>query len=103
MSFHITYKVKDLTDIIKCKINVTVRNSQKTKCKLNGLVNTKMKQEETVKLTKVLYAPQTVNNCLIFPMLVSKGAMMGDTQEKMTIKKNVVNMILDTRKGKILA
>ena len=40
------------------------------------------------------------NNLLSISRLVSKGAMMGDTQYKMTIKKNVIIMILDEIKGK---
>ena len=79
---------------------MTVGNGQKIKCKLKGLVNMNMKGEETVKLTKVLYAPQTVNNILSLSRLVSKGSLMGDTQGKMIIKKNGVNTILDARNGK---
>ena len=52
-----------------------------------------------LKLNKVLYVPQSVNNLLVASRLASKGYTMGATQEKMTIKKNDVSMILYTRKG----
>ena len=52
-----------------------------------------------MKLTKVLYIPQASKSVLSLSRLVSKGAMMGATQEKMTIKKNGVSMILDARKS----
>ena len=42
VSFQITYKKKDMTDIEKCEINVTVGNGQKMKCELKGLVSMKM-------------------------------------------------------------
>ena len=60
----------------------------------------KLKGRETVKLTKVIYVPQSVNNILSVSRIVSKGARMGATQEKMITKKNSVNMILDARKRK---
>ena len=53
-----------------------------------------------VNLTEVLYVPQSVKNLLSVSRLVSKGVTMGDTQDKMTIKKNGVSMILDEIKGK---
>ena len=39
--FHVTYKKKDMTDVEKFEINVTVVNGQKVKCKLKGSVNMK--------------------------------------------------------------
>ena len=56
---------------------------------------------ETVKLTKFLYVPQEVNNILSVSRLVSKGATIGATQDKTTINKNVISMILDASKGGI--
>ena len=52
-----------------------------------------------MKLTKVLNVTQAVKLFLIASMLVSKGAMMGDTQEKMIIDKNRVIINLDASKG----
>ena len=49
--------------------------------------------------TKVLYVPQTVNNILSVLRLISKRATVGATQDKTTIKKNGVSMILDAIKG----
>ena len=88
-----------MTDIGKCEIDVTVGNGQKMKCKLKAPVNINPKVGEMVNLTKFIYVTQGVNNILIVSWLVSKGATMGATQDKMTIKKGV-NMILDARKGK---
>ena len=70
------------------------------KCKLKGFVNMKLQVGQTVKLTKVLYVPQSVKNFLRVSRFVSKGATMGDTQDKMIIKKNGVSMMLYARKGK---
>ena len=39
---HIAYKKKDITDVKKCEINVTVVNGQKIKCKIKGWVNMKI-------------------------------------------------------------
>ena len=74
-------------------------NVQKTKCKLKGSVNMNMKDEQMVKLTEVLYVPQSVENLLSLSRLVSKGATMGATQDKIIIKKNGVSIILYARKG----
>ena len=52
-----------------------------------------------VNWTEVIYVPQPVKNILSVPRLEYKGSTMGDTKEKITINKNSVNMILDTRKG----
>ena len=52
-----------------------------------------------MQLTEVLNVSQAVKNILSISRLVSKGATMGATQDKMTIKKNGVSMILDARKG----
>ena len=81
-SSHITHKKKCMTDVKKCDINVTVGNIHNMKCELKGSVNMKIKYGQTVKLTEVLYVPQAVKNLLSVPMLFSKGATVGDTQEK---------------------
>ena len=99
-SLHITYKKKYVTDIEKCGINLTVVNGQKMKCEIKFLVNMKLKGGETVKITKVVYIPQAVKNILSVWRLISKETMMGATQDKITIKKNSVNIILDAIKGK---
>ena len=52
-----------------------------------------------LKLIKVMYVHQAVKNLLSVSRLVSKAATMGATQEKITIKKNGVSMILDSREG----
>ena len=48
----------------------------------------KMQGVETLNLAKVIYIPQAVKNLLSIARLVSKVSMMGDTQDKMTMKKN---------------
>ena len=52
-----------------------------------------------MKLTKVLYVPQSAKQLLSTPRFVSKGAMMGASQDKITIKENGASMVLDARKG----
>ena len=54
-------------------------------------------------LTEVMYVTQAVKNLLIVSNLISKGATMGDTQDKMTMKKNGASMILDAIKGRMRA
>ena len=78
---------------------MTVGNGQKMNCELISTVNMKLKGE-IVKLTEFLYVPQAVNNILIGPRLISKGATTEDTKDKMPINKNAINIILDARKGK---
>ena len=56
-----------------------------------------------VKLNKVLYVPQAYKNLLSVLRLVSKGTMVGATQEKINIKKNGVSMILDSQNRKTRA
>ena len=63
-------------------------------------VNMNMQAGETVNLNKVLYVPQSVKNFLSVSKLLSKGATIGYDQDKMIIKKNGINMILDARKVK---
>ena len=70
------------------------------KCNLKGLLKMKMQGGETTKLKEVLYVPQYVKNLLGVSRLVSKRATMGDTQDKKTINKNDIRIILYTRKGK---
>ena len=97
-SSHITHKNKEMTDVEKCDINVTMGNGQKMKCKLKGYINMKLNYGQTVKLTEVLYVPQTMKNLLSVSRLITKGATMGATQDKTTIKKNGVSTTLDERK-----
>ena len=52
------------------------------------------------KLNYVLYVSQSVKNILSVSELVSKEATVGATQDKITINKNGVNIILDAIKGK---
>ena len=87
---HIKYKKKDMTDVENFEINVTVVNGQNMKCDLKGYVNIKFQDGKTVKLTKVLYVTQAVKNLLIVSRVMSKGANMGATQDKITIKKMVL-------------
>ena len=54
----------------------------------------KLKDGKTAKLTEALYVPQYVKTLFSVSKLVSKGATLGATQDKMIIKKNVVSMIL---------
>ena len=53
-----------------------------------------------VKLNDVLYIPQSVKNIMSILRLVAKGATMGATKDRMTIKKNGINIIMDKLKGK---
>ena len=76
-----------MTDIEKCEINFMVGNGQKMNCELKVSVNMKLQYGQTVKLTEVLYVPQSVKILFNVSRLVSKGATMGDTQYKMIIKK----------------
>ena len=69
------------------------------KCDIKGSVNMNIQDGQTVKLNEVLYVPQSVKNLLSVSRLVSKGATMGSTQDKITINKSGVSMILDARKG----
>ena len=45
---------------------------------------------------RTLCVPQAVKTLLSVSSLVSRGATIGDTQDKMTIKKNGVGIILET-------
>ena len=101
-SLHIKYKKRDMTNVEKCDINITVGNDQNMKCKLKGSVNVKLKDVKTVKLTEFLYIPQAVKNRLSVSRIVSKGAMVGATQDKMIIKKNGVSIIVYAKKGEII-
>ena len=67
----------------KCEINVTVRNSQNMKYNLKGSVNRKMQVKENVKLTNVMYIPQSVKNLLSVSRLISKVTTMGDNQDNL--------------------
>ena len=53
-----------------------------------------------MKLTEILYIPKAVNKLLSASRLVSNGATMGATQDKMNMGVNGVIMLLDSRKGK---
>ena len=43
-----------MTDVKKCKTDVTVGNGQKMKCDIKGYVNMYLQDGKMVKLTKVL-------------------------------------------------
>ena len=75
-----------------------VGNGQKMNCELKVSVNMRLQNGQTVKLTEVLYVPQSVKILFNVSRLVSKGATMGDTQYKMIIKKNGVIISSDLRK-----
>ena len=45
----------------------------------------------------MLYVTQSIKNLLRKSRIVSKGDTRGHTQEKMTIKKNGISLVLDTR------
>ena len=60
------------------------------KCELKGSINMKLWDVKMAKLTKVLYMPQAVKNLLNISRLVSKGATMGDTQDKLSLRKTVL-------------
>ena len=89
-----------MTDVVKCEINVTVGNGQKMKCELKGSVKMKLQDQQMAKLIKVLYVIQAVEKLFSVPRLVSKGATMRSTKDKIIIKKNGVGMQLDARNGK---
>ena len=59
----------------------------------------KLQDGQTVKLTEVLYVPQAMKNILKVSKLISKGATMGATHDKIIVKKNGVSMTLDASKG----
>ena len=80
---HITYNKEYMKYVEKCEINVTVRNSQNMKCNLKGSVNRKMQVKENVKLTNVMYIPQSVKNLLSVSRLISKVTTIGDNQENL--------------------
>ena len=76
-----------MTDVKKCEINVTVGNGQKMKCELKVSANMKIQVGQTVKLTQVQYVPQAVKNKLSISRLVSKGATMGATWDKIISRR----------------
>ena len=80
-----------MTNVEKWEINFTMGNGQKMKCNLKGSVNMKLQDGQMAKLTKVLYVPQAVKNLLTVSQLVSKGATIGATKDKMIINKNGVS------------
>ena len=88
-----------MTNLEKGKIDAAVVNYHNMKCDLKGAVNMNLEGGEMFKLTKVLYVPQSVKDILSLQRIVSKGTTMGDNQDKITMKKNSVNMILDARQG----
>ena len=69
------------------------------KCELKVSINMKLQYGKNLKLTEVRYIPQLGKNLLSVSRLVSKGATMGDIQDKTTINKKGVSMILYPRKG----
>ena len=58
----------------------------------------KLKEVKRENLTEVMYVPQELKKKFSVSRLVSKGSKMGEIQDKITIKKNGISMILDTRK-----
>ena len=60
LSSHIIHKKKDMTDVKKSDIYVMVGNGQKMKYELKVSVTMKLQYRQTVKLTKFLYAPQSL-------------------------------------------
>ena len=77
---HRKYKKKDMTNIEKCNVNVTVVNGHKMKCDLKGSVNMKLKGGETVNMTEVLYLPQLSKNIFSVSRLVLKVSTVEDNQ-----------------------
>ena len=75
-----------MIDVEKCDINVTVGNCQKMNYDIKVSVNMKFQYGQTVKLTRFLYIPQAVKNLLSVSRIMSKGATMGSTPDKITIK-----------------
>ena len=75
-----------------------VGNGQKMNCELKVSVNMRLQNGQTVKLTEVLYVPQSVKTLFNVSRLVSKGATVGYTQYKMIIKKNGVIITSNARK-----
>ena len=69
------------------------------KCGLKGSVNMKFQDGKTVNITKALYVPQALKNILSVSRLMPKGATMGATQDKITMTKNGVSVVLDAIKG----
>ena len=63
----------------------------------------KLHRGEMVKLIDVLYVLQEVKNILSVSRIILKGYTMKATQDKITIKINSFNMILDARKEKMIA
>ena len=89
-----------MTNIEECNIDVTLKNGQKLKCDLKFTVNMKLQVGETVKSSEVLYVSQAVKNILSVSRIISKGATMGYTKDKITINKGILNINLDAIKVK---
>ena len=66
---------------------MTVGNFQKMKSDIKCAVNMKMQGGEMFKFTEVVYVPQEVKNVLIVSSILFKGATMGETKDKINIKK----------------
>ena len=62
LSSQITDKKKEMKDVKKYEINVTMGNGQKMKCELKGSINISLQDGQMMKLTKILYMPQAVKN-----------------------------------------
>ena len=69
------------------------------KVRSKRLYKMKLQYGETVKLPEVLYVPQDLKKLLSITRIISNGATMRSTQDKMIIKKKGVGIILDTRKA----
>ena len=77
---------------------MTVVNGKNMKCDTQVTVIIHLQGRKTFKLTEVLYLPQEVKNILSISRLISKGAMVGDTKNKMTFKKVSVSINLYANK-----
>ena len=65
------------------------------KCGLKGAVNIKLQGGETLKFIDVLYVSQAIKSILSISRIGAKVYTMGDTKDKMTIKKNGVSTNLN--------
>ena len=99
-SSHITHKKKDMTDVEKCDINVTVVNFQKMKCKLKGSVKNETTRRTNGETYQNTVPSPSCEKLLSVSKLVYMGATTGVTQDKTIINKNGVSITLDARKGK---
>ena len=88
----------NLTNIEEWNIDATVGNGHKIKCDIKGKVNMKLQWEEKVKFNVFLYVLQANNKVMSILRIIYKGVKMGATNYNMNIKKNGVNINIDSRK-----